>query len=136
MVMMSNDPPFVAISVVTFWRSAFSSSTTQSSLIPVACSNLGDSFCMMIMSELFTVAMVSLVCAWARVVANSDSARATTERSFGTSGLLLELSFKVAAGMYVVCGLLIGTLALLCQILGTLKKLRANDAPSVRRQRH
>ncbi len=57
--MMSNWPPLVAMSVVTRWRSTFSSSTTQFSLLPVAASHLGDSCCMMIMSALLTVAMVS-----------------------------------------------------------------------------
>ncbi len=35
--MTSNWPPLVAMSVVTRWRSTFSSSTTQFSLLPVAC---------------------------------------------------------------------------------------------------
>ena len=62
--MMSNWPPLVAMSVVTRWRSTFSSSTTQLSLLPVACSHFGASFCMMIMSALLTVAMVnSAACA-------------------------------------------------------------------------
>ena len=59
MVMMSNWPPLVAISVVTRWRSTFSSSTTQFNVCPLAASHWGESFCMTIMSELFTVAMVS-----------------------------------------------------------------------------
>ena len=63
MVMMSNWPPLVAMSVVTRWRSTFSSSTTQLSLCRCACSHSGDSFCMMIMSALLTVAMVN--CVWA-----------------------------------------------------------------------
>ncbi len=62
--MMSNCPPLVAMSVVTRWRRTFSSRTTQFSLMPVAASNFGDSFCMMIMSELLTVAMFNVV--WAK----------------------------------------------------------------------
>ena len=58
--MMSNWPPLVAISVVTRWRSTFSSSTTQLILLPVAASHFGASFCMLIMSALLTVAMVDL----------------------------------------------------------------------------
>ena len=57
--MMSNWPPLVAMSVVTRWRSTFSSSTTQLILLPVAASHFGASFCMMIMSALLTVAMVN-----------------------------------------------------------------------------
>ena len=53
------------MSVVTRCRRTFSSSTTQFSLMPVAASNFGDSFCMMIMSELLTVAMFSVVSATA-----------------------------------------------------------------------
>ena len=55
---MSNWPPLVAMSVVTRWRSTFSSSTTQLIVLPVSCSHCGESFCMMIMSELLTVAIV------------------------------------------------------------------------------
>ena len=63
--MMSNWPPLVAMSVVTRWRSTFSSSTTQFELVAGGfSSNFGDSFCMMIMSALLTVAMVtSAACA-------------------------------------------------------------------------
>ena len=71
MVMMSNWPPLVAMSVVTRWRRTFSSSTTQFSLMPVAASNFGDSFCMMIMSELLTVAIFSVVCATAGPAASA-----------------------------------------------------------------
>ena len=63
MVMISNCPPLVAMSVVTRWRRTFSSKTTQFSLMPVAASNFGESFCMMIMSELLTVAMFNVVSA-------------------------------------------------------------------------
>ena len=49
--MMSNWPPLVAMSVVTRWRSTFSSRTTQFSLLPVVFSHSGESFCMMIMSR-------------------------------------------------------------------------------------
>ena len=54
----SNWPPWVAMSVVTRWRSTFSSSTTQLSVLPVSCSHWDDSRCMMIMSALLTVAIV------------------------------------------------------------------------------
>ena len=70
--MTSNWPPLVAMSVVTFWRSTFSSSTTQFSLLPVCCSHFEESFCMMIMSELLTVAMVN-VSAWASALPPSNA---------------------------------------------------------------
>ena len=70
--MMSNWPPLVAMSVVTRWRSTFSSSTTQLILLPVACSHFGDSFCMLIMSALLTVAIV-MVSACAKALAPSSA---------------------------------------------------------------
>jgi hypothetical protein len=80
---MSNWPPLVAMSVVTRWRSTFSSSTTQFSLMPVACSNFGASRCMMIMSELLTVAIVN-VCAAANPALQTSAvvAKAAARRSF------------------------------------------------------
>ena len=64
MVSTSNCPPLVAMSVVTFWRSTFSSSVTQFSLMSgLALVKSSVSFCMRIMSPLFTVAMVSVVSA-------------------------------------------------------------------------
>src|ERR1039458_5285713 len=59
------------MSVVTRCRSTFSSNTTQFSLMPVASSNFGDSFCMMIMSELLTVAILSVVSATAGPAASA-----------------------------------------------------------------
>ena len=64
MVRMSNWPPLVAMSVVTFWRSTFSSSVTQLSLMSgLALVKSSVSFCMRIMSPLLTVAIVSVVSA-------------------------------------------------------------------------
>src|SRR5262249_35938753 len=64
MVMMSYWPPLVAMSVVTFWRSTFSSSVTHCSLMSgLALVKSSVSFCMVIMSPLLTVAMVSVVSA-------------------------------------------------------------------------
>ncbi len=59
MVNTSNWPALVAMSVVTRWRSTFSSSTTQRRWMSLcSCSNCDDSFCITTMSPLFTVAMV------------------------------------------------------------------------------
>ncbi len=64
MVNTSNWPPLVAMSVVTFWRSTFSSSVTQLSLMSgLALVKSSVSFCMRIMSPLLTVAMVNVVSA-------------------------------------------------------------------------
>ena len=76
--MMSNCPPLVAMSVVTRWRRTFSSNTTQFSLMPVAASNFGDSFCMMIMSELLTVAMFNVVSADAEPTVSAPRAANAT----------------------------------------------------------
>ncbi len=73
--MMSNCPPLVAMSVVTLWRRTFSSRITQLILYPVAFSHSGASFCMMIMSPLFTVAMVSSSACAAPVRAIAVAAR-------------------------------------------------------------
>ena len=78
MVSTSNEPPLVAMSVVTRWRSTFSSSTTQSSLMSgLAFSKALESFCMTIMSPLFTVAMVSFVSARTPTVPAISAATAT-----------------------------------------------------------
>src|SRR3569623_381196 len=64
MVTMSYWPPLVAMSVVTFCRSTFSSSVTHCSWISgFFLVKSSVSFCMRIMSPLFTVAMVSVVAA-------------------------------------------------------------------------
>lgn len=46
------------MSVETLWRSVFSSSVTQLTLLPVIYSLSGAHFCMAIMSQLVTVAIV------------------------------------------------------------------------------
>jgi hypothetical protein len=61
------------MSVVTRWRSTFSSSTTQLILLPVCCSHFGERRCMMIMSELLTVAIV-IVAADAAILVPAISA--------------------------------------------------------------
>src|SRR5258708_9719276 len=64
MVRMANWPPFVAISVVTRWRSTFSSRVTHLTVMSgfLAAKSLVKP-CMRIMSPLFTVPMVRVVCA-------------------------------------------------------------------------
>ena len=64
MVSTSNWPPLVAMSVVTRWRSTFSSSVTHFTVMSgfLAVKSL-VSPCMRIMSLLFTVAIVSVVSA-------------------------------------------------------------------------
>ena len=64
MVSTSNWPPLVAMSVVTRWRSTFSSSVTHLTAMSgfLAVKSL-VSACMRIMSPLLTVAMVRVVCA-------------------------------------------------------------------------
>src|SRR5574343_723140 len=70
MVMTSNWPPLVAMSVVTRWRSTPSSSVTHLSLMSgFADSKCLDSFCIVIMWPLFTVAITSSVAAFAPVAA-------------------------------------------------------------------
>ena len=88
--MMSNWPPLVAMSVVTRWRSTFSSSTTQLSLLPVASSHFGASFCMMIMSALLTVAMVnvSAACAAAMPPNNATASAARVLAVFTVTSLV------------------------------------------------
>ena len=66
MVSTSNWPALVAMSVVTFWRSTFSSSVTQLSLMSgFALVKSPVSPCIRTMSLLLTVAMVSVVSAYA-----------------------------------------------------------------------
>ena len=64
MVSTSNWPPLVAMSVVTRWRSTFSSSVTHFTVMSgfLAVKSL-VSPCIRIMSPLFTVAIVRVVCA-------------------------------------------------------------------------
>jgi hypothetical protein len=78
-VRMSYWPPLVEMSLVTFWRRSFSSSVTQFSLMSgLALVKSSVSFCMRIMSPLFTVAMVKVVSAKAVV---ASAARATAPRT-------------------------------------------------------
>src|ERR1700693_659509 len=59
--MISNCPPWLAISVVTRFRRTFSSRTIQLILLPVCFSHCVDNRCMMIMSLLLTVAILMVV---------------------------------------------------------------------------
>src|SRR5216683_167066 len=64
MVSTSNWPPLVAMSVVTRWRSTFSSSVTHfTAMSGFLAVKSFVSPCILIMSLLFTVAIVSVVCA-------------------------------------------------------------------------
>ena len=81
MVRMSNWPPSVAMSVVTRWRSTFSSRTTQLTVWPDASSHCDERSCMMIMSPLFTVAIV-ISSAEAIDAAPAVPAIATASRDF------------------------------------------------------
>ena len=77
MVRTSYWPPLVAMSVVTFWRSTFSSSVTHCRVMSGFMSVKSSvSFCIRIMSPLLTVAMVSWV--WARACPATNSEAAPT----------------------------------------------------------
>src|SRR3979411_1911332 len=94
MVSTSNCPPLVAISVVTRWRRTFSSSVTHftvtSGFLAV---NSPDNACMRIMSGLFTVAMVSVVCAIEGAEPNRVTAPSRAPRTcFTVTSLFLALS--------------------------------------------
>src|SRR6185295_5231473 len=82
MVRTSNWPPLVAISVVTRWRRTFSSSVTHFTVTSgfFAVNSL-DSPCMRIMSPLFTVAIVRVVCAIEGAATNSVAAPRTAPRT-------------------------------------------------------
>src|SRR5262245_64772103 len=85
---MSNCPPLVAMSVVTRWRSTFSSSVTH--LMVTLGFLVVKSLvrpCILIMSPLFTVAMVSVVCA----IAWLARAKAIPTRAAGTCILIVSL---------------------------------------------
>src|SRR5664279_2710681 len=60
-VAMSNCPPPVAMSAVTFWRSVFSGRVSKLTLIPVDFSKSPTSCCMSTICGLLTVAMVRVV---------------------------------------------------------------------------
>ena len=82
-VMTSNWPPLVAMSVVTRWRSVPSSSVTHLSLMSgLAFSKKGVSFCISIMWPLLTVAMTSSVAAWAKPMPANASARPVLRKRF------------------------------------------------------
>src|SRR5438132_8557610 len=59
---MSNWPPPVATSEVTFWRNVFSGSVTNFTLMPYFFVNADERDCITTMSELFTVAIVIVGC--------------------------------------------------------------------------
>ena len=83
MVMTSNWPPLVAMSVVTRWRSVPSSSVTHLSLMSgLACSKFFESFCISIMWPLLTVAITSSVAAWAMPVARTEAAMRAESLNF------------------------------------------------------
>src|ERR1700730_14204923 len=94
MVMMSNWPPLVAISVVTRWRSTFSSSVTHFTVISgFLAVNSPVNACMRIMSGLLTVAMVSVVCAIEGAEPNRVTAPSRAPRTcFTVTSLVLTLS--------------------------------------------
>src|SRR5690606_37102799 len=83
------------MSVVTFWRRVFSSSTTQLSSMPVSSVKAEDRPCMRIMSPLLTVAMVS-VCA----EADAASARVNAPTRMGVSfiGILAVAETSICSG--------------------------------------
>ena len=86
-VSTSNWPPLVAMSVVTRWRSTFSSSVTHFSVMSgFFAVNRSVSFCIRIMSPLLTVAMVSVVSASAGT--DSDRMAAPTRAPNVASRLL------------------------------------------------
>ena len=75
MVSTSNCPPLVAMSVVTRWRRTFSSSVTHfTDMSGFLAVNSLVSACIRIMSPLFTVAMVRVVCAMEGAAPNKVAA--------------------------------------------------------------
>src|ERR1700687_4256929 len=94
MVRTSNRPPLVPISVVTRWRSTFSSSVTHFTVTSgfLALNSLVNA-CMRIMSLLFTVAIVSVVCAIEGAEPNRVTAPSRAPRTcFTVTSLFLALS--------------------------------------------
>ncbi|MGY4435947.1 ABC-type transport system involved in cytochrome bd biosynthesis fused ATPase/permease subunit [Bradyrhizobium sp. F1.13.1] len=82
MVRTSNWPPLVAMSVVTRWRSTFSSSVTHlTDISGFFLVNSPVSPCMRIMSPLFTVAIVRVVSAIAGTANNRQDAPQTAPRT-------------------------------------------------------
>src|ERR1700758_4786092 len=88
MVSTSNCPPLVAMSVVTRWRSTFSSSVTHLTVMSgfLAVKSL-VSPCIRIMSLLLTVAIVSVVWACEGTETKSAAAPKRTPRTFRTGDL-------------------------------------------------
>src|SRR6516225_4533632 len=83
MVSTSNWPPLVAMSVVTLWRSTFSSSVTHLTVMSgFLAVNSPVSPCMRIISPLLTVAIVSAVSAFEGTEAKSATAPKRTLRTF------------------------------------------------------
>src|SRR6266851_5314440 len=94
MVSTSNWPPLVAISVVTRWRRTFSSSVTHFTVTSgfLAVNSLVNA-CMRIMSPLFTVAIVNVVCAIEGAEPNRVAAPSRAPRTcFTVTSLFLRLS--------------------------------------------
>src|ERR1700704_1363541 len=102
MVSTSNWPPLVAISVVTRWRRTFSSSVTHFTVTSgfLAVNSL-DNACMRIMSPLFTVAMVSVVCAIEGAEPNSVTAPSRAPRTCFTVTSLFDVEHMPTTCNYV-----------------------------------
>src|ERR1700722_12268892 len=102
----SNCPPLVAMSVVTRWRSTFSSSVTHLTVMSgfLAVNSLVNP-CMRTMSPLFTVAMVRVVCASAGAEANRESAPSRApENSFTVSSQIYCIGHMPMHWAYVHIG--------------------------------
>src|SRR5206468_2351842 len=93
MVSTSNCPPLVAMSVVTRWRRTFSSSVTHFTVMSgfLAVNSLVNA-CILIMSPLFTVAMVRVVCAIDGAAPNKVAAPRRAPRTCFTVTSLMALS--------------------------------------------
>src|SRR6266496_2502044 len=93
MVSTSNCPPLVAMSVVTRWRRTFSSSVTHFTVMSgfLAVNSLVNA-CIRIMSPLFTVAMVRVVCATEGAAPNKVAAPRRAPRTCFTVTSLMALS--------------------------------------------
>src|SRR5439155_21995544 len=93
MVSTSNCPPLVAMSVVTRWRRTFSSSVTHFTVMSgfLAVNSLVNA-CILIMSPLFTVAMVRVVCAIDGAAPNKVAAPRRAPRTCFTVTALMALS--------------------------------------------
>src|SRR3954452_14682810 len=102
MVRTSNWPPLVAISVVTRWRRTFSSSVTHFTVTSgfLAVNSL-VSPCMRIMSPLFTVAIVRVVCAIEGAAANSVAAPKKAPRTCFTLTSLNDVEHMPTPCIYV-----------------------------------